>query len=402
VAEGARSAADLRREADAHYDAGRWREAADAFERALALEPRQADAWYRLGNARQELGDERGALACFEKTVDLEPAHAKAWNNVGVSREKLGEDAPAEAAYRRALEHDARLLPALRNLAQLCLRLGRTGEADDAHRKAMEIVSPSVLPHIKAAEAALASADYAAAERDLSAALELMPGHPILGHMLAAVRGEKSARASPAYVSAMFDEFAGRFDEELRSLGYHSPRRIAGLVGPTLAARAPAQVVDLGCGTGLVGAELAPLGAHLVGIDLSEKMLERAAQTGAYARLVRGDIVEELERIDARSLDAVLAADVFVYLGDLEAIFAAATRSLSPGGVFAFTVEILADGDFALLPSGRYAHSAAYLRRLAAGGRLLERSLDRIDLRRERERAIAGWLACFSAPALGS
>jgi len=342
--------------------------------------------------------DEQRALACFEKAVALEPGHAKAWNNIGISSEKLGEAERAEAAYRRALEHDPKLVPALRNLAQLALRLGNKEVAEEAHRKAMAILSPIVLLHIKAAEAALARGAHAEAETALAAALEILPGHPILGHTLAAVRGEQRDGASPAYVSAMFDDFADRFDAELRGLEYHSPRRIAELVGPLLAGRSPARIVDLGCGTGLVGAELAGLKADIVGIDLSQKMLERAAARRVYASLVHGDLAEELARMPARSQDAALAADVFVYLGDLRPVFAGAARVLAAGGLFAFTIEVLAEGDFKLLPSGRFAHSVAYVRGIAREAGFAERRLERIRLRKERGRPIDGWLICFSSP----
>src|SRR4029077_15569585 len=63
--------------------------------------------------------------------------------------------------------------------------------------------------------------------------------------------------------------------------------------------------------------------------------------------------------------DLILAADTLVYLGDLEAVFAAAQARLAPEGQFLFTVE-KADGEgFELGPKRRWRHSEAYLRRLA-------------------------------------
>ena len=85
-----RSADELRADGNAHYDAQRWNDAAQAFERALALEPGSVETWYRLGNALQEQGHDQRALECFEKVVALDPAHAKAWNNAGLLRQKLG------------------------------------------------------------------------------------------------------------------------------------------------------------------------------------------------------------------------------------------------------------------------------------------------------------------------
>src|SRR6185436_9446257 len=122
---------------------------------------------------------------------------------------------------------------------------------------------------------------------------------------------------------------------------------------------------------------------RVVGVDLSPRMLEIAARSGAYARLEQGELVEVLARIPANSVHAVLAADVFIYLGDLSAIFTAVARVLAPGGLFAFSVEGLESGSYVLQPTGRYAQSPAYLRSLAALAELEERSLEPSHIRRE-------------------
>jgi len=430
-----RSAHDWRAIGDVHYDAQRWTEAAQAFEKTLALEPGCIEVWYRLGNVCQEQGNDHRAIECFERVVALDPAHAKSWNNIGASRQKLGQDTPAAQAYRRAVESDPTLVQAALNLAQAVLRLGdaggaatlleraasldpsnadtwgalaraqatlgRTAEASESYRTAMELLSPRVLPRIREAELAISRGDYAAAEAPLAAALELLPDHPTLRHMVSAVRGQTTERAPTGYVSMMFDDFAQNFDHVMRvNLDYRAPEQLAELVAPMLSRANPARVIDLGCGTGLLGAALAQAGAgaNIVGIDLSGKMLERARQRGEYARLVKADLVEELERIPAATVDAVLATDVFIYLGDLQPVFAAAARVLVAGGLFAFSLESLDEGDFALRPSGRYAHSPAYVRRLAAQFHFAERRMQRIPLRRELENYIEGWLACFVAP----
>jgi predicted TPR repeat methyltransferase len=217
----------------------------------------------------------------------------------------------------------------------------------------------------------------------------------MLRHMFAAVRGETTAMPAEGYVEQLFDGMAANFDQQLRNLGYQTPEALARAVLPLLRRDRPARVLDLGCGTGLLGAALAPAGAGITGIDLSAEMLERAAARGVYARLVKSDLVEYLRGADAGSFDAVLAADVFVYLGDLEAVFEGVARALAPGGLFAFSVEALDTGDFALRPNGRYAHSASYLRALAARRGLAEHGIERIGLRIEHGTPVEGWLATF-------
>ena len=136
-------------------------------------------------------------------------------------------------------------------------------------------------------------------------------------------------------------------------------------------------MLDLGCGTGLVGAAIAPLARTLVGVDLLPGMLAKARTGGRYARFEQSDLHAMMQREPSASYDVVTAADVFVYVGKLDDIVREAARLLRPEGLFAFSVESLdaltrgagaADGQqgFRLNPTGRYAHSSACLRRLAA------------------------------------
>jgi predicted TPR repeat methyltransferase len=68
---------------------------------------------------------------------------------------------------------------------------------------------------------------------------------------------------------------------------------------------------------------------------------------------------------DAASFDAVCAADVFIYIGALETLFRDVARILRSGGWFAFSTEECTNLDYKLLPTGRYAQSELYIRRLA-------------------------------------
>jgi predicted TPR repeat methyltransferase len=243
----------------------------------------------------------------------------------------------------------------------------------------------------------MAAGDYAAAETALAASLEYIPDHPVLRHMLDAVRGQTSDRPPEAYVRALFDDFAETYDESMRKkLQYSAPERLAELITPMLEGRTPLRIVDLGCGTGFVGDALAHLGAEIIGVDLSEKMLAKAAERGKYAKLIKGDVVVELQRMPARTIQAIVATDLLIYVGDLQSLFAAAKHALAQDGLLAVSVEALQQGTFQLRPSGRYAHSRAYLRSLAQQNGLSERAFQTFDLRFERDRYIEGGLACFA------
>jgi SAM-dependent methyltransferase len=103
-------------------------------------------------------------------------------------------------------------------------------------------------------------------------------------------------------------------------------------------------LLDLGCGTGRHSVELATRGYEVVGVDLSEGMLDRArrravAEGASVASFVLGDV--QTVQLNRR-FDAVLS--MFAVVGyqttdaAVKATFANVRRHLEPGGVFIFDV----------------------------------------------------------------
>jgi predicted TPR repeat methyltransferase len=87
------------------------------------------------------------------------------------------------------------------------------------------------------------------------------------------------------------------------------------------------------------------------------------------------------------------AADVFIYIGDLSGVFAAAHGALRAGGLFAFSTELSRDADTRLQESLRYAHTERYLRGLVATTGWRVESMTEQVLRKEDEQDVAGHLA---------
>jgi predicted TPR repeat methyltransferase len=171
----------------------------------------------------------------------------------------------------------------------------------------------------------------------------------------------------PAYVRALFDQYAPKFENALvDDLGYRGPALLfKAVLAARHAVRKPAffrRAIDLGCGTGLAATAFAREVDHFIGIDLSPRMIEKARTSGLYAELEVADMLEGLlGRADA-SADLVLAADAMVYVADLVPVLKQVRRVLADGGLVAFTVETH-EGDGVVLGEGlRYAHGAPYVR----------------------------------------
>ena len=201
-----------------------------------------------------------------------------------------------------------------------------------------------------------------------------------------------------AHVRDLFDAYADRFEASLvTGLGYRGPEMIERLLEGHVPGRRFAAALDLGCGTGLLAPVIRPRADRLDGIDLAPAMIGKARRTGLYDGLEVGDAVAAMAARPAASLDLITAADVFCYVGDLSAVFAAAARVAAPGAVFVFTTEAIGDdesGDEVMLrPSLRWAHRRSHLERVAATAGFEVVAVETTLLRRDRGSDIPGHAA---------
>ena len=275
-----------------------------------------------------------------------------------------------------------------------------------------------------------AKGDLTGAEDLLMQALELAPGYASAWFILAELREkrgdregavaafEKARTADPqdrhgaslhlirlgarpssampeGYVRALFDGYAGRFDEALTTnLNYRAPELLFRAVE---AARAGARmkfgsVADLGCGTGLAALPFRPLSDWMVGVDLSPAMLAHARTKGIYDRLVENDVLAFLAgeaKINAR-YHLVLAADVFMYFDDLAPVLNAVAHVLAEPGQIVFSAEAHDGHGVHMRDTLRYAHSEAHVKSAVLAAGLKPISLDFASTRTEKGEPVPG------------
>lgn len=145
-----------------------------------------------------------------------------------------------------------------------------------------------------------------------------------------------------------------------------------------LAGMTNAEIIDVACGTGLVGAGLRPLASRLTGIDLSPQMLEGARRSGHYDALISGDMVGALEAYQGEA-DVIDCMGATYYLLDLAPFLRACARILRPGGRLVFTEYPAAPGSQTMVTLGgvrRYCRDPNHVRRLCAEAGLIERTVE--------------------------
>jgi predicted TPR repeat methyltransferase len=307
----------------------------ERFSRQLTTQyPMHGLGWKVLGATLVQLDRAADALPIAQTACKLLPADAEAYSNLGGIYLVLGHMPHAETCYRTALELAPDFEPPLHRLIELLVAQKRTKEAVPYYRQV----------------------------------LAKAPDNEYVQHLVASFSGESTDTAPAAYVKVIFDDYADNFDHHIQEvLGYKIPGQLVALMARH-ADQGDWRLLDLGCGTGLVGAEAAPHTKMMVGVDLSPKMLEKAAQRQVYQRLECAEVLAAMQAEPEASFDVVVAADVFVYVGQLDAVVAQAHRVLRPGGLFACSLETMEDSavGYQLQSTGRYKHTLSYMNQLAS------------------------------------
>src|SRR5450830_84711 len=408
------------------------------IERAIAIDPGKAIAHCNLGAVLQDLGREADALHSYERALALQPDYPMAWCNRGNALRRLDRPSDALDSYGRALSLTPRYPEALYGAALALQALDQVDDALEAFERTVRLKPDhaegwcghaGLLLRLRELDAALDSYGQALAARPGYARAQLgiantlralgrtedaVQAYRLAGefgadaetvtYMLAALGAAPAPQASPAgYVAALFDQYAHKFDRHLVAvLQYRTPALLADALARHLPTGGAAlDILDLGCGTGLCGPLLRPLARRLEGVDLSAAMLAQARELEVYDALHCAELTAFLQPARAQ-WDVLAAADVLVYVGELDGVFGAARQALRDGGLFVFSVEALRDDatGFALRASGRYAHTAAYVVALAGrhGFKVLE--LAPCTLRQDSGADIEGLVAVLQRPVL--
>lgn len=184
-------------------------------------------------------------------------------------------------------------------------------------------------------------------------------------------------------------------------------RFVADLAEPLVALLAPRpgeRILDLGCGDGVLSAEIQAHGAAVVGIDASREMVEAARSRGVDARLMRGEAIE----FEA-AFHAVFSNAALHWMRDLDAVFTGVARALKPGG--RFIAEMGGEGNVATVVAAledalarlgvnapspwTFPGADAVAAQLAQHGFRIE-TIERIERPTRLPGDLADWLATFA------
>ncbi len=383
---------------------GRLEDAAQSYSKSIAIKPNYAEAHGNLGIVLQVLGRLEDAEASYNKAIAIKPAYVEAHNNLGNTLKELGRLEDAEASYNKAIAINPNYAEAHSNLGIVLQVLGRLEDAEASYNKAIVIKPNYAEAHSNLGNTLKELGKLKDAETSYKKAIALKPEYAEnLSHAIASISGLNPARATNAYVSDLFDDYAKKFESSLvEDLNYKTPTLIANFLLPLVSSENPNfDILDLGCGTGLAGEALIGLARTLVGVDLSKEMLKIAEAKNIYNRLIQDEIHHALSQERGASFDLVVASDVFVYIGDIKAIFDQVYDILKVDGFFAYSTEALFSvnngkedllPDYKLNQNGRYSHSSKYLLGLIDANRFSLHTLEVTQIRLEKRQPVMGYV----------
>lgn len=219
---------------------------------------------------------------------------------------------------------------------------------------------------------------------------------------LKVANGDTPAQQPVGGISRLFDGFASSFDQQLVvGLQYKLPRDVAQMIHIWHSDR-NGDVLDLGCGTGLLGACLGPINGVLVGVDLSSEMLAQAVRHNVYDRFHQVNLLDALVATPGDLYHVIAALDTFVYVGSLDTVIPNAYRILVNGGRFVFSCEAASEdeSEYTLTKSYRYRHHRRYVEHLLSSAGFENISIENRVIRTEAGQPVQGFLVTACKPAI--
>ena len=377
-----------------------------SFERAIAVKPDFAEALYNRGNLLANLKQYEKALASFDqalnnrpcyadtlqgqakvlailtryeealascaKALAIKPDHAEAHYQIAAVLQHGGKLKKAEAHLRRSLAITPNNIHAHTSLGLLVAHQGRLDEATAialaADKLCVKMITSGVHYSLGALFARCGLPEIARKHLEFYLSQDLQDHRG--GRILLAKLGYEQIpeRASSAHLASIYERRARFWDRgPMISSPYRGDLLVAKVVEQLVGPSARLDILDAGCGTGLVGERIKHLATQLHGVDLSPAMLAKARDKEIYHELYESDLASFLSDHCER-YDVVTCAATLIHFGDLRPVFQAAAVALRDGGLFVFTLYPSDQDDsagvhprYGLAEGGCYAHGRNYV-----------------------------------------
>jgi predicted TPR repeat methyltransferase len=372
-------------------------ESKEVLNQALEIDDENYDIYFMLGKIYKINNNLEDATKCFEWAIDIEPKFQLAYVELFESLFRLKKLNDIDSYIKKAIENFGESTDFYYQIANYYLELEDLTNAKKYLELSINLDIDFAPGYETLGNVNLKLKDKESAIKSFKELKRLEPENPIL-YILDALENKDLSTAPKEYVKNLFDFFAENFDTKLLNLQYSAPNELLKLLQEKTDINLNKKsVLDLGCGTGLFGKEIKPYATNLIGVDLSEKMLEKANNLNIYDQLENSDLIEYLTK-ENNTYDLMSSTDVFIYVGKLDEIFKEVNRLLTDSGLFTFSLESLEHfdsklkQDLKLTETGRYVHSIEYINRLAKENNLTNLITEVRTIRVENGNPVIGYL----------
>ena len=371
---------------------GRINEAEASLRQAIKLRPDYAVNHFNLGVILQDLGKFEKAEASYRQAIILRPDYVEAHYNLGNAFKELGKLEESEKSYRQAIKLKPDYAKAYNNLGNVLEHLSRLNEAEASYRKAITLKCDYADFYANLGNTLRDQDKLLEAKLNYKKAIEIKGDSKKFNHIFDALTGKTTNFAPREYVEGLFDNYAINFENSLvNKLEYKIPNKITEIFINKSSNIQSISVLDLGCGTGLIGDQIKKYCSNLEGIDLSKSMLEIAKAKNIYDKLEHKDIIDYLST-EVLDFDYFISTDVFVYIGNLSEIFRLIKSRNKSKGKLIFSTEHTDRDNFVLEKTGRYSHSKKYIDTLCQEFDYILSHFETINLRKNKDKFIIGGL----------
>ena len=377
-----------------HLKLNQITEAQTALEKVLFEYPNHLEALVNLGSCFMQQKNFAQAIHYFATACRIDENYLPAHYNLACALMEFRRFPQACDYFTRYLEKAGEELEALYHLGFVHMMLDHYAESKDSFYKILKINPDNILVLHNLASIAIKEKEPSVALGYYQRILTLAPTDDIALYMHAALlQKNPPARAPDAYVKALFNQYADRFDEHLlQSLHYQTPELLYQFWQKHTHHQAHYSIVDLGCGTGLIGALFKPHAKTLIGVDLSQAMLKVAADKALYNTLHEQELSDYLDQC-TEHYDLAILADVLVYIGDCDYLF---QKLKNIAQHILFSIESTEQKNYVLSSHGRYQHNIDYITRLAKKYHFQYKIKSKVTLRRQNHQAVLGDLVLLT------
>ena len=185
---GSTSAASALASGQGNYDAGKYKEAVDAFTKVIEADPNSAAAYAGRGSAKRALNDNAGAMADITRALELDPNNAEAYRGRSMVKRNQKDFAGALADANRCVQLAPNNYRAFltRGLAKYGLNDLRGALTD--YSRAIELRSEYPQSYFYRGQTKEKLGDSSGAIADYEKALALNPNYQSAKDRLAAIR----------------------------------------------------------------------------------------------------------------------------------------------------------------------------------------------------------------------